>query len=162
MPVDVSFPELTERLRQHVDRLAGLIGPRHLGKPVALQAAATYIEPMLCLEIVGYYATGAGSQQAPPGIPRGLRWLLPRRGDFLAAVGNPRSWRLAWGFRQSFKRATRLPLFSILLPESISEIRLSDNSSYWDQNYSVLTARDADPNGEGDQVQAGWGTLPIS
>jgi Zn-dependent M28 family amino/carboxypeptidase len=35
---------LTARLRAHVDVLAGLIGPRHLGKPNALEAAATYIE----------------------------------------------------------------------------------------------------------------------
>jgi Peptidase family M28 len=35
---------LAERLHTHVDRLAGLIGPRHIGKPVALEAAATYIE----------------------------------------------------------------------------------------------------------------------
>ena len=35
---------LTDRLRSHVDILAGLIGPRHLGKPKALEAAATYIE----------------------------------------------------------------------------------------------------------------------
>ncbi len=41
---DADPRQLAERLRTHVDRLAGLIGPRHLGKPVALEAAATYIE----------------------------------------------------------------------------------------------------------------------
>ncbi len=41
---DADPRHLAERLRMHVDRLAGLIGPRHLGKPVALEAAATYIE----------------------------------------------------------------------------------------------------------------------
>ncbi len=35
---------LTDRLRSHVNILAGLIGPRHLGKPKSLEAAATYIE----------------------------------------------------------------------------------------------------------------------
>ncbi len=42
--LDPSLRQLAERLHTHVDRLAGLIGPRHLGKPVALEAAATYIE----------------------------------------------------------------------------------------------------------------------
>jgi hypothetical protein len=36
--------ELAKRLKWHVDRLAGLIGPRHVGRPAALSAAATLIE----------------------------------------------------------------------------------------------------------------------
>ena len=36
--------QLVERLRQHVDVLAELIGPRHVGRPKALESAATYVE----------------------------------------------------------------------------------------------------------------------
>jgi hypothetical protein len=36
----------------------------------------------------------------------------------------------------------RFPLFSICLPESISEIRRSDNSSFWDQGYPALMLTD--------------------
>jgi Zn-dependent M28 family amino/carboxypeptidase len=249
---------LTDRLRAHVDVLAGLIGPRHLGKPKALDAAATYIERqfaeigdsmtrqsypvgnaevanlvverqgshlpdqvvvvgahydtipttpgaddnasavamlievarllagnpmrrtlrfvsfpceeqphfysntmgsqqyargcrargdwvvgMICLEMVGYYSTAPGSQRIPPGIPRWLRWAFPRRGNFLAAVGNLRSMKLVWSFRRGFKRTSSpLPLFSIALPELIHEIRLSDNSSFWDQGYPALMITD--------------------
>jgi Zn-dependent M28 family amino/carboxypeptidase len=254
---DADPRQLAERLRTHVDRLAGLIGPRHLGKPVALEAAATYIERefqafgasverqwyetqgqqtcnlviervgtkrpdqivilgahydtvsitpgaddnasavavlietarvlcqtsfrrtvrfvaftceepphfnigtmgsqvyaracrerndqilgMLCLEMVGYFTTAEKSQQLPPTIPKRLRWLFPRRGDFLAAAGNLRSWRLAWAFRRGFKRAVRFPLFSMVFPETIHEIRLSDNSSFWDQGYPALMLTD--------------------
>src|SRR5262245_31331596 len=35
---------LIQTLHRHVDRLAGLIGPRHLGLPAALAAAATLVE----------------------------------------------------------------------------------------------------------------------
>jgi Zn-dependent M28 family amino/carboxypeptidase len=254
---DADPHRLAERLRTHVERLAGLIGPRHLGKPAALEAAATYIERefqaigetverqwyeaqnqrtcnlviertgtkrrdeivilgahydtvwmtpgaddnasavavlieaarvlrgttlrrtarfvaftceepphfhletmgsqvyaracrerneriigMLCLEMVGYFTTDGHSQTLPPAIPKRLRWLFPRRGDFLAAVGNLRSWRLAWSFRRGFKRAVRFPLFSIVFPESVHEIRLSDNSSFWDQGYPALMLTD--------------------
>ncbi|HEV7998643.1 MAG TPA: M28 family metallopeptidase [Planctomycetaceae bacterium] len=254
---DANPRRLAERLRTHVDRLAGLIGPRHLGKPVALEAAATYIERefqafgasverqwyetqgqltcnlviervgtkrpnqivilgahydtvsitpgaddnasavavlietarvlcqtsfrrtvrfvaftceepphfnigtmgsqvyaracrerndqilgMLCLEMVGYFTTAENSQQLPPTLPKRLRWLFPRRGDFLAAAGNLRSCRLAWAFRREFKRAVRFPLFSMVFPESINEIRLSDNSSFWDQGYPALMLTD--------------------
>jgi Zn-dependent M28 family amino/carboxypeptidase len=249
--------QLAERLRMHVDRLAGLIGPRHLGRMSAIEAAAAYIERefaslgytveqqaysvnscevsnliierigvqlpkeivilgahydtvsttpgaddnasavavlievarllreyqskrtlrfaafaceepphfytdsmgsqvyarqcrknnehivgMLCLEMVGYYSTAVNSQQMPPGIPRFFRWAFPRRGNFLASVGNLSSWRLAWRFRRGFNRAIRFPLYSIVLPESIHAIRLSDNSSFWDQGYPALMLTD--------------------
>jgi Zn-dependent M28 family amino/carboxypeptidase len=97
---------------------------------------------MLCLEMVGYYTTMPGSQMIPPGIPRMLHWAFPKRGDFLAAVGNLRSWRLLWRFRRGFKRSVQFPLFSICLPESISEIRRSDNSSFWDLGYQALMLTD--------------------
>src|SRR5262245_65211635 len=37
-------PALTEHLYRHVDRLAGVIGPRHVGLPNALAAAAEFVE----------------------------------------------------------------------------------------------------------------------
>ena len=98
---------------------------------------------MLCLEMVGYFQDTEGSQQIPAGIPRLLRRFFPSRGDFLTAVGNMHSWRLCWSFRRGFKRGTkRLPLYSICLPERIQEIRLSDNSSFWDQGYPALMLTD--------------------
>ncbi len=97
---------------------------------------------MLCLEMVGYFRKEPGTQGVPQAIPRVLRWMFPKRGDFLAAVGNLSSWRLAWQFRSGFRRATRQPLFTICLPERIGEIRLSDNSSFWDQGYPALMLTD--------------------
>lgn len=98
---------------------------------------------MLCLEMVGYYSLTKGSQAVPPAIPKRLHRFFPQRGNFLAAVGNMPSWKLNWQFRRGFKRGTRrLPLFSICLPEKISEIRLSDNSSFWDQGYPALMLTD--------------------
>ena len=51
MPNDADNPRdpqaLAARLFTHVDRLAGLIGPRYPGKPAALAAAATYVERQL-------------------------------------------------------------------------------------------------------------------
>ncbi|HEY3392605.1 MAG TPA: M28 family peptidase [Lacipirellulaceae bacterium] len=100
------------------------------------------VRGMLCLEMVGYYKTGPGSQQVPPAIPRIFHGVLPKQGDFLAAVGNLRSIRLLRQFRRGFKRAVRFPLFSIALPEAITEIRFSDNSSFWDQGYPALMLTD--------------------
>lgn len=101
-----------------------------------------HILGMLCLEMVGYFRNELNSQHAPTSLPRILHRFFPRRGNFLAAVANLRSCRLLWQFRRGFKSVVRFPLFSIALPESISEIRLSDNSSFWDQNYPALMLTD--------------------
>ncbi len=97
---------------------------------------------MICLEMVGYYSTGPGSQGVPPLIPRVLHWAFPKKGDFLAAVGNLRSIRLLLPFHRGFKRFSRFPLYCVALPEWIREIRLSDNSSFWDQGYPALMVTD--------------------
>lgn len=97
---------------------------------------------MLCLEMVGYFSDEPGSQQIPRTIPKALHWFFPKRGNFLAAVGNLVSWKLAFRFRFGFKRGTRQGLFSIVLPEKVGEIRLSDNSSFWDQGYPALMLTD--------------------
>lgn len=98
---------------------------------------------MLCLEMVGYFKDEVGSQQVPPTIPKMFHGLFPRRGNFLAAVGNLSSLRLCWAFRRGFKRAARrMGLLSLCLPEAIHEIRMSDNSSFWDQGYPALMLTD--------------------
>ena len=56
--------EMAARLKGHVDVLAGLIGPRHLGKPSTMEAAVAYIQRQLAAggENVGrqtYKAFGA-------------------------------------------------------------------------------------------------------
>jgi hypothetical protein len=98
---------------------------------------------MICLEMVGYDSAADNSQKVQPLIPKWLRHFFPHRGDFLPAVGNMPSWRLFWKIRRGFKRGPRsMPLFSICLPEKINEIRLSDDSSFWDQDYAALMLTD--------------------
>ncbi len=60
---------LADRLRRHVARLAGLIGPRHLGRPRALAAAAAYIER----ELVG---AGYAVQRQAYAIGKHTVWNL--------------------------------------------------------------------------------------
>lgn len=100
------------------------------------------IKAMLCLEMVGYFKDEDGSQAVPPGIPKLFHPLLPRRGDFLAAVGNLRSWRLVQQFRRGFKRGTRLPLWALALPELLKVISLSDHRAFWEQGYPALMLTD--------------------
>ncbi|MFN6129691.1 MAG: M28 family metallopeptidase [Planctomycetota bacterium] len=117
------------------------MGSQHHARQARLRGEK--IRGMLCLEMVGYYTTDDHTQTVPPLIPRWMHRFFPHRGDFLAAVGNLASWKLCWKFRRGFKRGSRsMPLFSICLPEKIHEIRLSDNSSFWDQGYPALMLTD--------------------
>ena len=100
------------------------------------------IKAMLCLEMVGFFSDVPKSQTVPDQIPAVLRRFFPSRGNFLAAVGNLASAKLVWSFRRGFKRGTRLSLFSIPFPESIAEISLSDNRSFWSQGYPALMLTD--------------------
>lgn len=100
------------------------------------------IRGMLCLEMVGYFLDGANSQPVPDEIPRWLRWAFPKRGNFLAALGNLRSWQLVHQFRRGFKRGSKMPLWALALPEAIRAITLSDNRSFWEQGYPALMLTD--------------------
>ncbi len=100
------------------------------------------IRGMICLEMVGFFSDEPESQGYPDEMPRWLRWIFPRTGNFLTAVSNLRSWRLGLTFRRGFKRAVRFPLYSIALPEFLGFIRRSDNSSFWDQGYAALMVTD--------------------
>ena len=116
------------------------MGSQHYAR--ACRVRGEHLVGMICLEMVGYYSTLPGSQSVPPLIPRTLRWAFPRKGDFLAAVANLQSIALLWSFRRGFKRSSHFPLFTVALPERIHEIRLSDNSSFWDQGYPALMVTD--------------------
>jgi len=100
------------------------------------------IHGMICLEMIGYFDTAPGSQKYPPLIPPPIRWLLPKRGNFIGAVSDMRSIRLLWQFHRGFKRAVKFPMISLPLPTVIHEIRLSDHSSFWDQHYPALMLTD--------------------
>ncbi len=120
----------------HMDSMGSQVHAR------ACRKRGELVKAMVCLEMVGYYSDEPGSQRVPDGIPWWLRWAFPKRGNFLAAVGNLRSARMVWKFRRGFKAASSFPLFSIALPESVNEIRLSDNSSFWDQGYPAIMLTD--------------------
>ncbi len=97
---------------------------------------------MLCLEMVGYFRDEEGSQPYPEEIPRWLTWPMPNRGNFLTALGNLDSWKLAYQFHRGFKRGTKLPLWSLPLPDRFEFIFLSDNRAFWEQGYPALMLTD--------------------
>lgn len=96
---------------------------------------------MVCLEMVGYFSPDE-PQEYPDAIPGIARRFLPRRGDFLASVGDLRSFPLVRRFRRGYRRATESKLLSISLPRRINEIGLSDHRSFWEHGYRALMLTD--------------------
>jgi Zn-dependent M28 family amino/carboxypeptidase len=95
---------------------------------------------MISLEMVGF--TGP-KQNYPPYInPK----YYPHVGDFIGIIGNERSKDLLERVRQSFKTyIPQLPSEFLLVPgngEGMEEVRLSDHSPFWDQNFSALMVTD--------------------
>jgi acetylornithine deacetylase/succinyl-diaminopimelate desuccinylase-like protein len=74
-PLNDAERALAERLRRHVEMLAGLIGPRHLGRPGSLEAAAEHVR--LELESGGERVE---RQPYPLGEHRPENLVLERRG----------------------------------------------------------------------------------
>lgn len=97
---------------------------------------------MISLEMLGYFTDEPGSQKVPPTIPRWLHSFFPQRGNFLAAVGNLRSWRLVWRFRRAFRGSSRFPLLSLALPQKVEEIRRSDHGPFWDEGFPAIMLTD--------------------
>ena len=95
---------------------------------------------MISLEMVGFTSP---RQNYPPGLGA---MNYPEAGDFVGIIGNEGSTALLNQVRQSFKaHIPELAVESLLVPgkgEGIEGVRLSDHSSFWDQDFPALMITD--------------------
>lgn len=95
---------------------------------------------MISLEMVGF--TGPRQDYPPYLNPK----YYPNVGDFIAIIGNERSKELLEKVCQSFRaHVPRLPLEFLVVPgngEGMEEVRLSDHSTFWDQEMPALMITD--------------------
>jgi len=82
---------------------------------------------MISLDVVGYYSDDPGSQGFP--LP-GLGLLYPRRGDFVAVVGDLRSGRWISRVKRGMKAVDALPVYSFRAPNALAPVLLSDHFSF--------------------------------
>ena len=107
----------------------------------ALRAAGAAVRGMVSLEMLGYTDQRPGSQN----LPRHLRGLYPDVGNFIGACANEASVGLLQVIVAGLKGVPGLPVEFIAVPgngEMISEVRLSDHSSFWDEGYPALMITD--------------------
>jgi Zn-dependent M28 family amino/carboxypeptidase len=100
------------------------------------------IVAMVNLETIGYYSDDPGSQRYPLFFNR--RWFrfLPRRGNFVAFVGNFPSWRLAWRMHRQFRRFTKFPAWWLPAPDTMEGPGMSDHWCFWQQGFPAIMVTD--------------------
>ncbi len=86
------------------------------------------ITVMIALEMIGYFSDEPGSQEFPLAL---LRWVYPRRGNFIAVVGRWGQARVVRDVKAGMKGATDLPVYSITAPRAVQGVDFSDHRSYW-------------------------------
>jgi Zn-dependent M28 family amino/carboxypeptidase len=98
------------------------------------------IAGMLCLETLGCYSEEIGSQWLSFG---GL--LFPRRGNFIAIVGDRASRPLMKHVTASLRGDTSFRFRPLTLPQSLPGARSSDHWSFWKNKYPALMFTDTAP-----------------
>ncbi|HEX7190218.1 MAG TPA: M20/M25/M40 family metallo-hydrolase [Thermoanaerobaculia bacterium] len=93
------------------------------------------IEAMLSLEMLGYY----GAERYYPPL---LSAIYPKRGDFIAFVGNLASAALVRRCVRAFRRHATVPSQAGVLPELIPQVGWSDQWSFWRIGVPALMVTD--------------------
>jgi len=100
------------------------------------------IDGMICLEMVGYTCNQPGCQKYP--FP--LMFMgYPKRGNYIAIVGNLRSRKFTNALFQSFRKNKALPVEKLTVPWSgylLPNVRLSDHAPFWDRGYNAVMITD--------------------
>lgn len=117
----------------------GMVGSGHHARQLRQRGAP--ILGMIALEMLGFCATGPGSQQ----MPEELQGLYPDVGDFIGVVGNERSARLVEQVAAAMRGEPGLKVEALAVPghgESLPPTRLSDHSPFWDADLPALMITD--------------------
>jgi Zn-dependent M28 family amino/carboxypeptidase len=98
------------------------------------------IRAMVCLETIGYCSEQKGSQRLSL-----MGLLLPRRGNFIALVGNSRSKGLLCDVHRLFDLHSDVPCKALTLPTNFPGAWSSDHWSFWKEGYPAIMVTDTAP-----------------
>ena len=116
----------------------GLIGSYYYAK--SLKEKKEKIRLMFSLEMLGYCDKKPNSQT----YPIGLKKFYPNTGDFIALVGNLGILKDLNQLSRTFKN-NQVSCVTLPVPfkgKLIPQTRLSDHSSFWDEDYPALMVTD--------------------
>ncbi len=105
----------------------------------SLKQEGARVRGMICLEMIGYFQDASGSQSYPfPFMNR----IYPKEGNFIALVGNLRSWRWTIRVKTGFQLGTDLPVARLNGPSFVYGIDFSDHWSFNRHGYPAAMLTD--------------------
>ncbi|MDF1656308.1 MAG: M28 family peptidase [Verrucomicrobiales bacterium] len=96
---------------------------------------------MLCLETIGYFSDEEGSQK----VPEGLEGSFPKRGDFLAFIGDENSRYFADSASVAFETESGIPAIGGAFAPEAPGVGWSDHWSFWQEGYKAVMVTDTAP-----------------
>lgn len=115
---------------------------RHMGSYAyakSLKDSGANVMGMISLEMIGYYREWEGSQLYP--LPF-FRWLYPKKGNFIAFVGDLKSRALTKRFKKAFCAVSDFPHESLNTIRLVPGVDFSDHSSFWKFGYPAFMITD--------------------
>ena len=105
----------------------------------SLKESGREVQLMLSIEMIGYFADKANSQDYPA---PGMSTLYGDRGNFIALVGNLSNFGVIRRAKALMSGATDLPVISCNAPSNLQGIDSSDHLNYWNEGYPALMVTD--------------------
>ncbi len=105
----------------------------------SLKQSGREIQLMLSIEMIGYFADKANSQDYPA---PGMSALYGDRGNFIAIVGNLSNFGAIRRAKALMRGVGDLPVVSCNAPSRLQGISLSDHLNYWNEGYPALMVTD--------------------
>ena len=95
------------------------------------------IEAVYILEMIGFYQENGGQD-----YPKGLKWLYPTDGNFIAAVSNIGSRDLASQYCSAMQQRQKLDCQRLVAPEFVTGVDFSDHLNYWQMDMPAIMITD--------------------
>lgn len=116
-------------------------GSTNMGSMVyaaSLKAKNTPVDFMVALEMIGYFSKERIQRYPLPG----MSLFYPKTADFIGVAGNFRSWGTVSQLKKGIRKHSRIDVQTMVSPESIGGINLSDNLSFWHHGYRAVMVTD--------------------
>ena len=96
------------------------------------------VDVMISLEMIGYFRQEPIQQYPLPG----MRFFYPHTADFIGVAGDLRSAKYVSFLKRGIKKHSAINARSLVAPQYLGGINLSDNSSFWYHGYRAVMVTD--------------------
>jgi Zn-dependent M28 family amino/carboxypeptidase len=105
----------------------------------SLKDKKTTVDFMISLEMIGCFSKEKIQQYPLPG----MRFFYPETADFIGVAGNFSSWRYVSALKRGIRKHSKVKVQTMVGPEFVGGINLSDNASFWRHGYRAVMVTDS-------------------